>query len=110
MPDRKPLSLQEAIRAITSTPRMRRDPEHPSHEPEHRSNANQHGTEPAKVFEDRETPGPWRIEWFDDDGRCEVEIFSGPDAKRQALRYAMRKYGHFREVQLEPASPNDDNV
>ena len=110
MPDRKPLSLQEAIRAITSTPRMRRDPEHPSHEPEHRSNANQHGTEPAKVFEDRETPGQWRVEWFDHDGRCELEIFSGPDAKRQALRYAMRKYGHFREVQLEPASPNDDNV
>jgi hypothetical protein len=110
MPDRKPLSLQEAIRAITSTPTVHRDAEHPSHEPEHRSNANQHGAEPAKVFEDRDTPDQWRVEWFDDDGRCELEIFSGPDAKRQALRYAMRKYGHFREVQLEPASPNDDNV
>jgi hypothetical protein len=96
MPDRKPLSIQEAIRAITSTPRMHQEPEHrPKISP---------GTEPAKVFEDRAIPGEWRVEWFDDDGRCELEIFSGPDARRQALRYAMRKYGHFREVELEPRS------
>jgi hypothetical protein len=31
-----------------------------------------------------------------------VEIFTGPTARRQALRYAMQKYGAFREVQLEP--------
>ena len=59
----------------------------------------QPGTEPANVFEDRQTPGQWRVEWFDD--RCELEIFTGHDARRQALRYAMRRYGHFREVQLE---------
>ena len=59
-------------------------------------------SEPAKVFEDRENPGHWRVEWFDDDGRTELEIFSGHDARRQALRYAMRRYGHFREVQPEP--------
>jgi hypothetical protein len=35
------------------------------------------------------------------DGRCELEIFTGHDARRQALRYAMRQYEHFREVQLE---------
>ena len=57
-------------------------------------------SEPAKVFEDRGTPGQWRVEWCDDDGACElVEIFTGPDARRQALRYAVRKYGHFKEVQ-----------
>jgi hypothetical protein len=28
-----------------------------------------------------------------------LEIFSGADAHRQALRYALQKYGHFREVQ-----------
>ena len=51
-------------------------------------------TEPAMVFEDRD--GQWRVEWFDDDGRCEqVEIFNGPDAHRQALRYALQKYGLF---------------
>jgi len=41
---------------------------------------------PAKVFEDRETTGQWRVEWFDDDGRTELEIFTGHDARRQALR------------------------
>src|SRR5207253_10794481 len=56
-------------------------------------------SEPAKVFEDRETPGQWRVEWLDDDGRCELEIFTGHDARRQALRYAMRKYG---QAHLEP--------
>ena len=40
-----------------------------------------------------------------DDGRCQLEIFTGPTARRQALRYAMRKYGHFKEVQLEPYTP-----
>jgi hypothetical protein len=29
-------------------------------------------SEPAKVLEDREMPGQWRVEWFDDDGRCEL--------------------------------------
>jgi hypothetical protein len=59
-------------------------------------------SEPAKVFEDRETPGRWRVERFDDDGRCEMEIFAGPTARRQALRYAMQRYAHFKEVQPEP--------
>ena len=59
-------------------------------------------SEPAKVYEDRATPGQWCVEWFDEDGACELEFFAGRDARRQALRYAMQKYGHFREVQLEP--------
>jgi hypothetical protein len=50
-------------------------------------------SEPAKVFEDRESPGQWRVEWFDDDGRCELEIFSGPTARRQALRTPCRSTG-----------------
>jgi hypothetical protein len=61
-------------------------------------------SEPATVLEDREMPGQWRVEWFDDDGRCELEIFTGPTARRQALRYAVQKYGHFREVQPEPVA------
>ena len=44
-------------------------------------------SEPAKVFEDRVKPGRWRVEWFNDDGRSELEIFTGPIARRQALRY-----------------------
>jgi hypothetical protein len=31
-----------------------------------------------------------------------LEIFVGPTARRDALRYAMQNYGHFEEVQLEP--------
>ena len=50
-------------------------------------------TKPAMVFE--QCDGQWGIEWFDDDGRCELKIFGGSDAHRQALRHAMQKYGHF---------------
>ena len=55
-------------------------------------------SEPAKVFEDRETPGQWRVEWVGDDARCELQIFTGPTARREALRYAMQNYTHFQEV------------
>jgi hypothetical protein len=58
--------------------------------------------EPTKVFEDRVTPGDWRVEWFDDDGGCEVAIFSGPNAKERALRYADHQYGQFEEIDLVP--------
>jgi hypothetical protein len=63
-------------------------------------------SEPAKVFEDRVIPGQWRVEWFDDDGRCEMETFTGPTARREALRYAMQRHGHFEEAQLEPYPPD----
>src|SRR6185437_869047 len=51
MTDKKPLTLHEAVRAITSTPRMR-------HAEEPKA-VKEHGPEPAKVFEDREKPGQW---------------------------------------------------
>lgn len=57
----------------------------------------------TKVFEDRENLGEWRIEWIDDDGTCEAATFSGHDAHKQALRHAIQKYRHFRDVQLGPA-------
>ncbi len=58
-------------------------------------------SEPAKVFEDRVKPGQWRVEWFDDDGRCELEIFTGPTArlstkKRAAARSQKRAGAVFR--------------
>ena len=31
----------------------------------------------AKVFEDSEAPGDWRVEKFDEDGGCEVTVFGG---------------------------------
>ena len=33
--------------------------------------------EPAKVFEDRLSPGDWRVEWEDDDGGVEVNTPTG---------------------------------
>jgi hypothetical protein len=59
-------------------------------------------SEPAKVFEDRVPPGQWRVEWFGDDGRYEAKVFTGRNARRRALRYAMQRYAHFKEVQPEP--------
>jgi len=55
--------------------------------------------EPAKVFEDRLSPGDWRVEWEDDDGGVEVTIFSGPDARDRAIhQYADWRYHHFAEL------------
>jgi hypothetical protein len=59
--------------------------------------------ERAKVFMDRHGNDEWRIEWFDDDGGCEVAIFSGPNAHRRALGYADRQYGLFEELRLAPS-------
>jgi hypothetical protein len=27
-------------------------------------------------------PAKWRVEWFGDDGRCELQTFTGPTARR----------------------------
>jgi hypothetical protein len=59
-------------------------------------------SEPAKVFEDRKWRGDWRVEWMDDDGACEVAIFSGPNARDRAIRYADRQYGDLEEISLAP--------
>jgi len=59
--------------------------------------------EPAKVFEDRESPEDWRVEWIDDDGGCEIAIFSGQNARERAIRYADRQYGNFKKVSLPPS-------
>ena len=59
------------------------------------------GLEPARVFEDRRNPGQWRVEWYDDDGHCELEIFTGADAREQALRFARRTYWRFEEVSFD---------
>jgi hypothetical protein len=56
----------------------------------------------AKLFEDRGLPGYWRVERTDEDGACEIAIFSGPDAHRRAVLYADRLYGQFDEITLAP--------
>jgi hypothetical protein len=59
-------------------------------------------SEPAKVFEDRKSPGDWRVEKFYDDGAAEVAIFGGPNAQQRAIEYADWRYRDFEEVRLAP--------
>ena len=50
----------------------------------------------AKVFEDRERPGDWRVEKMDEDGGYDVvKVFTGPDAREKAIRYAEREFGEL---------------
>lgn len=56
----------------------------------------------AKVFEDNEWPGRWRVEWFDDHGECEIAIFSGPNAYDRAIRYANTPYQWFQIIRVSP--------
>jgi len=50
----------------------------------------------AKIFEHK-AAGQWRVEWSDDNGRCQAEIFSGRDAQLQALRCALVRFSFFQE-------------
>ena len=63
------------------------------------------GSEPAAVFEDRETAGQWRVEKFDQEGGCEVRIFTGLYARQQAIDYAKERCRTYLEKRLEPYSP-----
>ena len=67
-------------------------------------------SEPAKVFEDRQSPGYWRVEKFNDDGGPEVAIFGGPNARRRAIDYADWRYLDFEEVILEPTSETEGGI
>lgn len=42
----------------------------------------------AELIEDRNTPGQYRVEAIDEDGSCQVAIFSGPDALGRAIVFA----------------------
>lgn len=44
-----------------------------------------------EVIEDKKYPGGWRTEAIDEDGRCYVTIFSGPEARTRAEEYARWK-------------------
>ena len=59
-------------------------------------------SEPAKVFEDRQSQGDWRVEKFDDDSGAEVAIFGGANARQRAIEYADWRYRDFEEVSLAP--------
>jgi hypothetical protein len=44
-----------------------------------------------EAFEDRKYSGDWRVEAFDEDGRCFVTIFTGSEAEQRAREYAVWK-------------------
>ena len=46
----------------------------------------------AELVEDREHPGSFRVEAFDDEGGCHIAIFHGPNAKDQAICHAGSDY------------------
>jgi hypothetical protein len=57
----------------------------------------------AKVFEDRETPGNWRVEKMNEDGGYEaVKVFTGSRARLEAIKYTHREFGEFVEIWLRP--------
>ena len=56
------------------------------------------GSQPAYLFEDRQTPGDWHVQWTADDGGFEMAIFSGPRARQRAIMFEERCYGGYEEV------------
>ena len=58
-------------------------------------------TEPAYLFEDRQSPGDWHVQWTDDGGGLEMAIFSGPRARDRASMFAERCYGGYEEVRID---------
>jgi hypothetical protein len=54
------------------------------------------------LIRDKITPDDYQVEAFDDDGRCEVAIFSGPRARARAGIFARAFYGSYRVVEALP--------
>jgi hypothetical protein len=46
----------------------------------------------AILVTDKNNPGTFRVEAIDDDGGCEVAIFSGPNALDRAIAFAGGDY------------------
>ena len=42
----------------------------------------------AKLTQDKDNPTQYRVEAIDEDGGCEVAIFSGPSALERAITFA----------------------
>jgi hypothetical protein len=49
--------------------------------------------EPTLIFRDKHDSDAIRVEFFDDDGGCEVAQFSGPRARERALAFGKAFYG-----------------
>lgn len=46
----------------------------------------------AELMEDAAQPGSYRVEAIDDDGGCQLAVFSGPDALARAIFFAGGEY------------------
>jgi hypothetical protein len=50
----------------------------------------------AKLFEDSDNPGVWRVEKRNAEGGYDdLQVFIGPDAREKATRYAIRTHGQY---------------
>ncbi len=54
-----------------------------------RTSRNRH----IEIIEDKRCPGDWRVEAIGPDGEVHVAIFSGPEAKTEAEKYLVWRYG-----------------
>jgi hypothetical protein len=45
-------------------------------------------TDDIRLFEDKKSPGDWRVEYVGDDGSRFVNIFAGPRAEERARDYS----------------------
>jgi hypothetical protein len=59
----------------------------------------------AKLFQDREHNGNWRVEEMDEEGYSELAMFSGPYTHERAIPYADREYGALDEIGAGLRSP-----
>ena len=57
-------------------------------------------TEPALVFADKDDARAWRVEWFDEDGGCEVTVFYGPRPEERARAFAKSFYGEVQDLEI----------
>lgn len=46
----------------------------------------------AELAQDKDDPNTYRVEAIDDDGGCEVAVFSGPNALERAISFAGGSY------------------
>lgn len=60
----------------------------------------------AELIQDKTDPNSYRVEAIDDDGGCEVAIFSGPNALERAIAFA----GGFYENWLDPERLSGDRL
>jgi len=59
----------------------------------------------AELTKDGDDQSAYRVEAIDEDGGCQVAIFSGPDALRRAMDYADSYYGDWADRRSAVVAP-----